>query len=228
MIAVQSLNDACRSLDYIMHNRLSKNPPSEDIEQIKYPVGLFFLRGDRAGFGKELVEQVVASYSFWNKEAGDYFDMMFPGWGADGDTAVYFPKAFDRCKKEFEEISKWQYSGETDILLLNYDFSFNWNGRHSNYGSGRFNFDETIVLPMEAMLSDGTVSSLDKFMQQLINCCKDNSYRSDTSVLLKIRDRVAIPKGKETMFAAVRKQFLKDYAKIYDELRPYAVCNLSQ
>ncbi|MBI5962890.1 MAG: hypothetical protein HY863_05400 [Chloroflexi bacterium] len=228
MIAVQSLENACSSLDYSIRNRLGNNPPSEDIEQIKYPVGLFFLRGDRGGFGKEIVEQVVASYSFWNEEAGKYFDMIFPGWGKDGNTAVYLPEAFIRCKKEFEDISKWKYSGEADILLLNYDFEFKWNGRHSFYGNGRFNFDETIVLPMELMISEGKVSSLDKFMQELINCCKENSYRSDSSVLLKIRDKVAMPKGKDAMFAAIRSQFLKGYSKIYDELRPYAVCNLSQ
>jgi hypothetical protein len=228
MIGVQSLRDARSSLDYSIHTRLGNKPPSEDIELIRYPVGLFFLRGDRAGSGKDIVDQVVASYSFWNDEAGKYFDMIFPGWGKNGGTAAYLPEAFNVCQKEFAGVSKWKYSGETDILLLNYDYEFRWNGPHSFHGRGRFNFDETIVLPMEAMISDGLVSSLDKFMQELINCCKENSYRSDSSVLMKIRDKVAMPKGKDAVFAAIRKQFLKGYSKIYDELRPYAVCNLSQ
>lgn len=227
MFAVQSLNDAYSFLDASINDRLRNNPPSEDIEQIKYPLGLFFLRGDRAGYGKEIMKQVVASYNFWSGESGIYFDMVFPGWGVDGDVAAYFPDDFIRCKNEFENISKWKYSGETDILLLNYDFDLE---RHGSFlhGKGRFNFDETIVLPMETMLAEGKVSSLDKFMQQLINSCKENSYRSDSSVLLQVRDKVAIPKGKDVIFKAIREQFLKGFSKVYDELRPYAVCNLSQ
>lgn len=226
MFAVESLQSALTSLDVKIHERLIKKPPSEDIELIRYPIGLFFLRGDRAGFGAELAKQVVASYNFWHIESGEYFDMVFPGWVMDAGTAVYIQDMFIRCKNEFAKISKWTYSGESDILLLNYDYAIEWHGRFIN-GKGQFNFDETIVLPLESMLNDGKISSLDAFMQRIINLCKDNAYRSDDSVLLEIRDKVAMPKGRDAVFAAIRQQFMKGYAKVYDELRPYAVCNLS-
>ncbi len=150
MYATHSLANAREHLDKSISLRLFENPLSDFVEKVRFPVGLFFLRGNRAGTGKDLAEQVVASYDYWNDESGKYLDMVFPGWGKDGDNIDFNQEAFRNCKQEVERISKWKPTGESEILLLNYDYKIiQWNGPHSFIGKGDFSFDETIILPIE-------------------------------------------------------------------------------
>lgn len=227
MFATHSLRDARHRLDNAISARLWSSPLAEPVERIRYPIGLFFIRGDRGGKAKDLAEQVVASYDYWNTDSGKYLDMVFPGWGKDGDVIDFNLEAFMHCKSEVEGMSKWRYSGETDILLLNYDYTItHWNSPQSFVGKGRFAFDEAIILPLEVMVRDGRVGSLDGFMQELINSAKKHEHRSEKSILWEIRDKVALDRSRTALWEAVKKYFLKDFSKIYDELRPFVVCDL--
>ena len=120
------LDDARRQLDQALRIRVHTMPVAEDATVIRCPVGFFFVRGDRAGPGKDLTEQVVASYGYWNLDAGKYLDMVFPGWGRDGDVLVFNREAFLHCRAQLEAISRWRYSGETDVLLFNVELHRGW------------------------------------------------------------------------------------------------------
>ncbi len=227
MFATESLKDACVHLDATISKRLNKNLLIDNFEKVRFPVGLFFIRGNREGPGKELAKQVVASYDYWNDDSGKYIDMVFPGWGNDSGYIVFNSNAFLNCKNEVEAISKWKSTGETEVLLLNYDFKIvQWNGPQNVVGTGYFSFDETIILPIERMVKDGRIGSIDGFMQELINSAKENSVRSEESVLWALRDKVAINRGRKAVWEGIKKQFLKEFSKVYDELRPFVVCDL--
>src|ERR1700730_9136563 len=155
MFATHSLKDARPQLDHAISGRLFEHPILEPAERVRFPVGLFFIRGDRAGTGRDLAEQIVASFGFWNDDSSKYFDMVFPGWGTEDKEKILFDRtAFRTVRDEIQTISKWKSSGETDILFLNYDYS-------TARQKGDFAFDEAMCLPVEVMIADGRIRSID-------------------------------------------------------------------
>src|SRR5712692_4437911 len=151
MFAAHSLEEARKyDLDLAIGNRLAQNPIVGDAESVCFPVGLFFIRGDRKGPGEQLTQQAVASYGYWNADSSDYLDLVFFGWGKEeGAPPVYNDEAFRHCKNQVEKISKWRYTGETDLLLLNYVCPL-VQGSLSGEG-GDFSFESVIWLPVERM-----------------------------------------------------------------------------
>ncbi|HKY53362.1 MAG TPA: hypothetical protein VJM08_03610 [Anaerolineales bacterium] len=227
MHATSSLNEARGLLDNAIRSRLWNKPIMEPVEKIRFPTGIFFMR-ERGGTGQDLAEQVKASFAYWNKDSGQYFDVVFPGWGNDGGQFCCFNfTAFTQCKNEFQNISKWRYSGETDILLLNYDYKItHWSRPQSFIGKGDFALEEVILLPVEVMIRDGRVSSLDALMQELVNSAKLSASRSDKSVLWELRDRVAFERTRKAAWEGLKAMFLKDMSRVYNELRPFVMCDL--
>ncbi|WP_299195859.1 hypothetical protein [uncultured Amphritea sp.] len=188
-------------------------------ECVRFPVGVFFIRGDRAGPGKTLAEQVVASFGYWNDDSGKYFDMVFPGWAKDGELIHFDRDAFLSFRREIEAMSKYRYSGQTDILLLNYDYPVGGE-------IGDFSLDEAIVLPVEEMVRDGRISNLDALMHELICDAKDMFQQESSNVIWDISDKRAVEGGRKALLKLIKQKFLKDLVKVYDELKPFAVCDL--
>src|SRR3954468_17540198 len=158
MRATFDLSDARKQLSRAIRDRLIQTPPPNSAELVRFPVGLFFIRGDRGGDGAKLTEQVVKSYGYWNDESGEYLDVVFFGWGKDGEQIVYDATAFRRCKNALEGISKWRYSGETDLLLVNFEIPLK-EGRPAD--DGNFSLKEAIPLPIEEMIRDKRVAWTD-------------------------------------------------------------------
>ncbi len=63
-------------------------------------------------------------------------------------------------------------------------------------------------------------------MQELINSAKEHQNRSEGSILWTLRDKVAVNRGRAAVWEGIKKRFLKDFSKVYDELRPFVICDL--
>jgi hypothetical protein len=182
-------------------------------------VAIFFIRGDRGGPGKAIAQQVMASFDYWDADAGKYLDVVFPGWVKDGPVIQFDTKRFLEFRHDIERISQWHYSGETDILLLNFDYD-------PDAHEGVFAFEETITLLPEKMVRDGHVSNLDLLMHELVNAARQTWPRTSGSPIWEMSDRIAIQRSRTALWEYVKKKFLREFGKIYDELRPFAVCDL--
>lgn len=228
MHVTDSLENARHDLERVIQQRLWDHPLPDPVERLRYPVGLFFLRGDRAGLGRELAEQATASFDYWNRDSAQYLDVIFPGWGKGGEAMIWVGlDGFLQFKQEVEAASRWQYGGEAEILFLNFDFYIShWSGPRSFLGKGSFAFDEVMVLPVESMVKNGRVLSLDSLMQQLINSAKTFPHRSAQSSLWAIRDRVAVEKTREAAWEGLKRLFLKDLADVEGVLRPFKLHDL--
>lgn len=54
-------------------------------------------------------------FGYWNDDSSKYFDVVFPGWGKDGEAIVFERDAFLHCRAQVEAMSKWQYSGNRSL-----------------------------------------------------------------------------------------------------------------
>ena len=208
---------------------VSKRPvtPSQAVV-VRTPVALMFVRGDRAEPGASLAKQVVASFGYWNIESSKYLDLVF-GWFKDGGEVGFQSrdngKIFFDCVKEVKKLSKWRYSGETDILLVDFEMDVKTGGELTN---GRFSFKNCIYLPVEEMIAQRRVRSLDALVHELVGAGQAIFERNQfQGSVFEISDRIAWVRGKKVLWDRLKVLFLRDWSKVYDELRPFAVCDLS-
>ncbi len=193
---------------------------------MRLPLAFAWVRGDRGGAGQDLAESVAASFGYWNRQTAQYFDIVFFGWMTDSPNdeaphhGMYFDvSAFSDVQAEVESLTKWRYSGETDFLLL--DWEHDLDNR-----TGDFAFDRTVPLQIEELIRRGKVGSLDSFVQGLVNQAKDVWPPGADSPTWDIGSRMALSAGRRMLWEWVSKAFLRDLGKIYDGMKPFAICDL--
>jgi hypothetical protein len=95
--------------------------------------------------------------------------------------------------------------------------------------SGTFTFGEAIWLPVEEMVRDKKVPNLDALVHELVAMAKEGYDKSPMqSNVWQMSDRIAFYRGRRILWERIKRLFLRDWATVYDELRPFAVCDLSK
>jgi len=207
-----------------MAKRIHEQPPPVGCERARFPVGLLFVRGDRAGDGKKFAEAAVASFNYWDKDAGETLDLVFAGWTKNDGGLQFELDEFIAFRKLIERSSVWKYSGETDLLLLNFEIDL-------KAIDGWFDYSEAIVLPIEAMLRDKHIGSMDGFVAELATASRDvelSSRYSGASPVWDISDRTGILRAKKDLWQATKKFFLRDYADKLDAMENFAVRDIQR
>ncbi len=122
---------------------------------------------------------ILKSLNYFHHLTGNNINFYLPGYGAywsgdrypDMDTVAringvdwsFSYKAFVEFITDIEKVSKWKYSGESELLLI-------------PYHDERLDFSEVGVFHLDAMLNDGAISSVSSFITGLSRCVKhDNS-----------------------------------------------------
>ncbi len=169
---------------------------------------------------------MAASYGYWNRHSGRYFDIVFFGWLTDGPNheyphhGMYFDvDAFCNVQAEVETTTKWRYSGGTDFLLLDWEHDLETR-------TGDFAFDRRVPLQIEELMREGKVGSLDAFVQDLVNKAKDAWPPGASSPTWDIGNRMALSAGRRTLWEWVSKTLLRDVGRIYDGMKPFAICDI--
>ena len=188
----------------------------------RFPVGFFFTRDRVAGAAaKEVQEEMFSGFKYWDDDSGEHFDIFFPGWILGEAKPKFDEELFIERKNEIESLSKWRYSGETDFLLLNFQFD-------PLTAKGKLCFDEVIVLLVEEMIREKHIGSFAALLRLTQDAAKAVSKPGKSNPVWEMSDKMGFTKGKQSLWDALKKLILKDLAQVYDNTRPYAVVNLSK
>lgn len=239
--ATNSVSDAIMQLGDAVERRCAGQHLPDEIEMIRTPVALMFVRGDRAAPGKTFADQVVSSFGYWNSVSAEYLDLVFFGWYKEGDTVGFQPITgqdagdssrlgeagmFVDCCREIERMSKWRYSGETDVLLVDFEVSRTESGQL--HRPGKFSFKNCMYLPVEALVEEKRYRSLDALVSDLVNNAREVYEASPLQgTVFDISDRIGWTRGRKATWDRLKEMFLRDWSKVYDELRPFTVCDLT-
>lgn len=136
-------------------------------------IGILITRPDL-----EVGKSILCSLNYYHHVTGDNLNFYLPGYGAywygtypdgqvvskiDGTEWSYSDKMFVGFIEYLERYSTWKYSGESELLLL-------------EYKNGRLSFDGMMRFYLDNMIRDKVIVSVPFFFQQLIQICKkDNS-----------------------------------------------------
>jgi hypothetical protein len=223
--AVHDLQHAGHDLTIALQNRAQgANLPSDTLVA-RSPVGMVFIRGDRAEPGASLAKQVVSSYAYWNDDTSKYLDLVFFGWAEECGELSFDHKAFLHCRDQVQSISKWCHSGESDVLLLDFEAPLR---REAGFMEGRFLFGEAIPLRVEDMIRDKRFASLDSLFHQLVAVAKAEYDRAPMQGgTWEISDHILYLRGRRSVWEVLKKLVLRDWSRVYNEARDFAVCDLS-
>ena len=137
----------------IQHNQITEDT-----------IGILITRPDLDG-GKSIIN----SLNYYHHLSGKSTNFYLPGFGAywyeaypderevteiDGAKWYYSDKMFVDFISDLEKYSKWQYSGETELLML-------------EYKDGILSFDNMMCFYLDNMLRDNVIVSVPSFFQQL-------------------------------------------------------------
>lgn len=96
--------------------------------------------------------------AYWNSQ--DYPDMNMVT-SINGVNWSFSDKAFVDFISTLEKVSRWKYSGESELLLI-------------PYYNKMLDFSEVAVFNLDVMLNDGTISSVSSFITGLSRCFNNN------------------------------------------------------
>lgn len=82
-------------------------------------VGLLFTRP-----ASQLGEELIKSREYWHYRSGNYIDFYWVGY--NNHNWEFQPEVFDEFRHEFQQHTKWNYSGGSDLIL--FDAKLNPNG----------------------------------------------------------------------------------------------------
>jgi hypothetical protein len=226
--ATNSVTDAVGQLSEAVRSRVQQERVPPGVQVVRTPVALMFVRGDRAEPGATLARQVVSSFGYWNRQSAQYIDLVFFGWWNEGGGVGFQSqdnaRIFVDCCRQVELMSKWRYSGETDTLLVDFEMPVTDAGRLAD---GAFSFKSCIYLPVEQMVAEGRVRSLDALVHELVAAATE-VYESHPlqGTVFEVSDRIGWTRGRRALWDRLKQLLLRDWSRVYDELRPFAVCDL--
>ncbi|WHH58263.1 hypothetical protein [Petroclostridium sp. X23] len=142
-------------------------------------IGILF--GDaNSPFMKEYILNRINQYHHRSSYDVDFY---FPGYGAywhghcgpqktvcciDGVEWLFSDKMFSDFINDFESMSKWSFSGEVELILL-------------NYRKGQLDFSELMVFWLDRMVKDNIIYSPANFFEMLFRKFRKSKSIHETS-----------------------------------------------
>ena len=132
---------------------------------------------------------ILSKINQYHHRSNDYIDFYFPGYGAywggyfgaeeivckvNGVDWLYSDKLLFDFINILEAKSKYKYSGETDLILI-------------NYKNGELDFSEVMVFWLDRMHSDGVIYSPANFFEVVFRMFKDRISVNEASDSLAMK-----------------------------------------
>ena len=123
-------------------------------------------------------KDIVGELEYYHHMIGHSINFYLPGYGAYWNTETYpdmkVVTEIDRTEWSFsskvsvefintlEEVSRWKYFGESELLLI-------------PYHDGNLDFSSVAVFCLDAMLKDEAISSVSRFITKLSRSARKNN-----------------------------------------------------
>lgn len=176
--------------------------------------------------------EIVNHLNQFHHRSGEAVDFFCVGYGAywpegykpdilratniDGTDWLFSDAAFSQVIDEIEELTKWQYSGETELLLL--------AAVKNDVGETHLDFGTAIVCNLETMKKDQAFTSVRAFFEGVFRFAKTNSC-SDPAWALS--DSAGLKVAGSALKEAVLSLIPNNLKELYKKAEHYAVRNIA-
>lgn len=203
-------------LDVIDYNSLKRIIHNSEIKNDT--IGILFTRPEL-----ETGKSILGSLNFYHHMSGESINFFLPGYSAYTDSVYkdnvpvvsiddvpwsFSVEHFVNFVNDMQKYSKWIYSGESDLLLVEYE-------------NNLLCFDRTMDLKLDLMLKEGVIHSVPSFFQSLF-------FYSQEHDINKIRNRELFRGGMQLTIGTIKQALPNALGKGVDIARYYSVENLSK
>lgn len=174
--------------------------------------------------------EVLPSLKYFHIRSGSNFDFYCCGFGTswpeneypdkqevtkiDGVDWLYSEKAFVGLIEDFERETKWRFSGETELLLLDIE-------RTEGTKNG-ISISSGLVFNLEKMQKDGALSSVRAFFETIMTFTRTCDYQGVSA----FSDISGIKIAGSTLKSAILALLPKEVAGAYSKAENFAVKEL--
>ena len=160
----------------IMLEEISGNAREEGV--LNDSVGILITRPELPT-GKDILN----SLEYYHFRTGKLVNFYLPGYGAywnsdytdskivttiDNVNWSFSNQMFALFIEDLEKNSKWQYSGESELLLV-------------DLKEGNLSYEKMMQFYLDKMIRDGVIYSVDQFFEELFRICKDKDSLNQIS-----------------------------------------------
>ncbi|WP_351079233.1 hypothetical protein [Shewanella sp. CAL98-MNA-CIBAN-0140] len=165
-------------------------------------------------------KEILASLSYLHHRSKEHINIFCCGYGAywpehkypdlnvvtsiSGTDWCYSDNSFVEAIEAFENTTKWKYSGENELLLLDASPSSDVSN---------LNINNAIVCNLERMKSDKAFSSVRSLLEDVIRYASSTSATDAWEFSDKKGGELAVDLLKNTMLSFLPKQFQTSYKK---------------
>lgn len=198
-------------LEEIAYNVRNKNIMNDTI-------GILVTRPDLPT-GKEILN----SLEYFHFRTGKTINFYLPGYGAywprteysdrkevveiDGVKWFFSNEKFVQYIEDLEKYSKWEYSGESELLLI-------------ELKEGKLSYKCMLQFYLDNMIRDGVIVSIHQFFEKVMRIC------SQTNSAKQISNAMGIDKAKQIMMDKLLEKLPADMGIIFGQERYFCVRNL--
>lgn len=168
-------------IEAITYQNMLKDISSNQV--VEDTIGILLTRPDL-----DVGKSILNSLNYYHHLSSYNMNFYLPGYGAywyetypdgrvvtqiDGIDWYFSDKMFVSFISELEKYSKWEYSGESELLML-------------EYKGGILSYDNVMQFYLDNMMRDGVIVSIPSFFQQLFKLCKrDEALKSIRNTFVK-------------------------------------------
>jgi len=155
------------------------------------PVGLIFGRPTCKIFKEEL----LPDRAYYNLRSGSNIELFYMGYADPDEEYVpvgvfddndFSEELFVSAVSDFEKLTTWQYSGATDLILLNSFFS----PKRKVY----FDFKNVLALQLEAAVERKLISNGGVLIEEIM---RQSRYHPSEDVVMRISDVLFLRNGRD-------------------------------
>jgi hypothetical protein len=172
-------------VEAILYKELIKDLKEKHGEECQVTIGIL-IGNAHCVFVKDFILSKIDQY---HHRSNNNIDFYFPGYGAywhgdngsqetvcavDGVDWLYGDKLFCKFIDDLECRSKWEYSGETELILI-------------NFINGKLDFSEVMVFWLDKMVKDGIIYSPANFFEHIFKMFRKKETVSSVSDKLALR-----------------------------------------
>lgn len=175
--------------------------------------------------GSEFTQKTLKFISSFHHRSGEYTNMYCVGYGAYWNSTTYpdmeniceidnakwsfSSKMFSDFIFDLEEKSKWEYSGETELILL-------------NYKDGILDFSNCLIFRLDKMIRDNSISSPEWLFERIFR----HSRKSNS--LDNFSDKQVINIIRNDFIEVLKEKLFGDFYDTFNKSKYFCVKNLEK
>lgn len=230
--ALKNIEPTLSTMGYVTtldtHQPLKNQTIEIELERKSKLVGLLFSHPE----SKLAQEEIIKHLPHFHLRSGNAVDFFCIGYGAfwppnhhlntknvvtiEGVDWLFSEEAFSNVIDELQQESKWEYSGETDLILV--------SAVKDQSGNTYLDFDNAIVCNLEGMSKDNAFTSVRSFFTGLFKYAKSHSASDPTWGLSDAQGATIAKSALKDAVLSLLPASLKDS---YKKAEHYAVRNIS-